>query len=159
MPRITKASFARAKSALGIKKVTKKNFGRIAKKASGGGSRSSKLTKTVKKTTRRRFSLARRRRGRRGSRKFTLPLAPLIGLAAGIAPAIGPLTRGQVDEAVKTLRWNYLGIAWDGAFAARGMMNGLFPLILGVLVHKFVGGAPLNVNRMLASAGVPIIRI
>ena len=123
------------------------------------GSRSSKVTRTVKKTTRRRFSLARRRRGRRGSRKFTLPLAPIAGLIAapavraGINAAIAGDVNGVMYEAAK-----FVGITGD-RFDAFALASNVTPLLIGCLVHKFVGGAPLNLNRMLASAGVPIIRI
>jgi len=122
------------------------------------GSRSSKVTRTVKKTTRRRFSL-RRRRGRRGSRKFTLPLAPIAGLIAapavraGINAAINGDVNGVMYEAAK-----FVGITGD-TFDAFALASNVTPLLIGCLVHKFVGGAPLNLNRMLASAGVPIIRI
>ena len=94
-----------------------------------------------------------------GKRKFTLPMAPIIGLVVGIAPAIQPLMDGDYEGAVDILKFNYLGITHDNKFNVEGLMKGLLPLIAGGLVHKFVGGAPLNINRMLASAGVPIVRI
>jgi len=64
--------------------ITKKAWSvyRGRKKSS---SRSSKVTGKVKRRTK---SLARRR-GRRGSRKFTLPLAPILGLAVGMAKPLG----------------------------------------------------------------------
>jgi len=46
-----------------------------------------------------------------------------------------------------------------GNFNAQRMKRGLVPLIIGAIVHKFVGGAPLNVNRALGAARVPFIRI
>jgi len=46
-----------------------------------------------------------------------------------------------------------------GTFNAQRMKRGLVPLIIGALVHKLVGGAPLNVNRALGAARVPFIRI
>ncbi len=36
--------------------------------------------------------------------------------------------------------------------------SGLYPILAGMFVHKFVGGA-LGVNRMLASSRVPFVRI
>lgn len=96
---------------------------------------------------------------KRGPRKFTLPLAPIIGLLAGIGPAIGPAMAGDIDGTVNILKFNYLGLTYDNKFEVGGLMKGLFPLIMGGAIHKFVGGAPLNVNRMLAAANVPILRI
>ena len=126
------------------------------------GSRSSKVTRTVKKTTRRRFSLARRwrgRRGRRGSRKFTLPIAPIAGILA--APAVGAAIKaamaGDVDGVLYEAK-KLVGFTGD-QFDAFALGSNVLPIVSGLLIHKFVGGAPLNLNRMLASAGVPFIRI
>lgn len=125
-------------------------------------SRSSKKTKTSKKTTRRVRKTARRKR-RRGSGGFTIPLAPVIGLAAGMIGPIDRLIAGDAKAAVNEVAYNYLGMANVGyttpKFDPKGMLNGLVPLALGLLVHKFVGGPPLNANRMLARAKVPLIRI
>lgn len=161
MAKITKASFARAKKALGIKKVTKKNIGRIAKKASGGGkSRSRKVTKTKRKTKKRTYRKLGRRNNRGGRRKFTIPLAPIAGLLAGLAMPIKMAVDGKFDDAAREVALNYTGWnAWQGKFEIDRLARGLGPLIIGMVVHKFVGGPPLNVNRMLAAANVPFIRI
>jgi hypothetical protein len=66
---------------------------------------------------------------------------------------------GDFNQAANELKWRYLGIDGNGNFNVMGMLGGTVPLILGGLVHKFVGGAPLNVNRMLAQSGLPVIRI
>ena len=125
---------------------------------SSPGSRSRKLTRTVKKTTRRIGKLARRR-GRRGSRKFTLPLAPIAGLLA--APAVGATIKaamaGDVDGVLYEAK-KFVGFTGD-QFDAFALGSNVLPIVSGLLIHKFVGGAPLNLNRMLASAGVPFIRI
>ena len=122
------------------------------------GSQSRKLTRTVKKTKRRIGKLARRR-GRRGSRKFTLPLAPIAGLLA--APAVGATIKaamaGDVDGVLYEAK-KFVGFTGD-QFDAFALGSNVLPIVSGLLIHKFVGGAPLNLNRMLASAGVPFIRI
>lgn len=124
------------------------------------GSRSRKLTKTVKKTTRKVGRKMARRKGRkRGARKFTLPIAPIIGLGVGLAPAIKDVMDGEYEMAVNKLKYSYLGLDLENKFKLEALMNGLVPLIVGGLIHKFVGGAPINMNRMLASANVPILRI
>jgi len=123
------------------------------------GSQSRKLTRTVKKTTRRIGKMARRRRGRRGSRKFTLPIAPIAGILA--APAVGAAIKaamaGDVDGVLYEAK-KLVGFTGD-QFDAFALGSNVLPIVSGLLIHKFVGGAPLNLNRMLASAGVPFIRI
>ena len=101
-------------------------------------------------------------------RKFKVPIALVAGIAAGIVtrrPAWGAspvelIMQGRLSQAFDSIVQSYLGYnAPRGYFDPSLMKHGLLPLIAGVLVHKFVGGAPLNVNRSLANAGVPIIRI
>lgn len=103
--------------------------------------------------------LARRKRSRR-KRSFTLPLAPIAGLAAGMAEPLQAAMQGDYQHALAVVSYNYTGYnPEDRTFNAMRMQRGLLPIIIGCLVHKFVGGAPLNLNRILASAGVPFIRI
>ena len=99
------------------------------------------------------------KRKKRGKRKFTIPIAPIIGLMAGLAGPIKDLMDGEVEYAVNKLKYSYLGLTETNEFKAEALMSGLVPLVVGGLVHKYVGGAPLNLNRMLAAANVPIIRI
>ena len=127
-------------------------------------SNSKKSTKKVKKSqSKRRRSILPRRKKRRSARKFTLPIAPIAGLAAGLIGPAQYAMAGNYTFAVDQLAYNYTGIAGiaEGTphFNPEGLTRGLLPLVIGGLVHKFVGGAPLNLNRMLASAGVPVIRI
>jgi len=122
-------------------------------------SRSLKKKKTSKKTTRRRFGLARRKR-KRGARKFTIPLAPVLGLAAGMAAPAQKILAGDLNTGIAWLSMNYTGFdPRTGNWSLEAMKAGLLPLAIGLLVHKFVGGAPLNANRMLAQANVPLVRI
>lgn len=100
------------------------------------------------------------RRRRRRSKKFTIPLAPIAGLASGLAEPIGHIMQGQVPEAMNDLVRNYTGIEpATGKFHMSYIQKGLVPLIAGLMIHKFVGGPPLNANKVLASANVPFIRI
>lgn len=99
------------------------------------------------------------KRRRRGKKKFTIPLAPIAGLlaapaiSAGIHRALEGDMYGVAFEAQK-----FLGVS-GGKFNAAYLIENISPIIIGCLVHKFVGGAPLNLNKMLASAGVPFVRI
>lgn len=90
-------------------------------------------------------------------RKMNLPLALIAGVGAGLVDSYAH--RGADFS---NFFPNYMAVMTgyhQGQFNAEHLKRGLFPLVLGVLVHKFVGGAPLNVNRALAAAGVPILRI
>jgi len=120
------------------------------------------------KKTKRRGGLKMAKKKKRYSRKMTIPLAPVIGLVTGLATpprgypksAIQELMDGNINGAVTALSNVYLGYnPPDGSFDPQRMSRGLLPLVLGVLVHKFVGGSPLNFNRFLARHKIPLIRI
>lgn len=87
-------------------------------------------------------------------------MALIGGFAAGMAHPVAALMEGKPDDALKYLTLHYTGYdSWTGGLSMGGLQRGLVPLIIGAAVHKFVGGAPLNVNRALGSAGVPFLRI
>jgi len=98
---------------------------------------------------------------KRGKRQFTLPLAVVAGLGAGLAePILNIVQKGEVVPSLNHIAAIYTGYnATQGTFQPDMLKRGLLPLIIGCLVHKFVGGPPLNVNRALAAANVPFIRI
>lgn len=94
------------------------------------------------------------------ARKLSLPLALIAGVGAGVAQPIQFMMAGDIEGGLNRLTKNYTGYnPRDGSFDIMNLTGGLVPLILGALVHKYVGGYPLNVNRALANAGVPILRI
>ena len=106
------------------------------------------------------MKLARRKRRRRKS-GMTIPLAPIGGLLAtpAIRYAIGELAQGNWAVALQQPA-RFAGIdPASGNFSVTELQNNLLPIIIGCLVHKFVGGAPLNLNKVLARANVPFIRI
>lgn len=93
-------------------------------------------------------------------RKLNLPIAIIAGLGAGMADPIKDVINGNIPGALKTMSARYTGYSpRSGTWSPEFLKKGLLPLVAGILIHKFVGGAPLNVNKALASAGVPIIRI
>lgn len=96
---------------------------------------------------------------KRRSKQMTVPLSIVGGLGAGLAEPIMWAMGGDYDAAIYKLMENYTGYdirtqRWDLKHA-----RGIPPLIIGALIHKFVGGSPLNINRTLARAGIPFIRI
>ena len=97
---------------------------------------------------------------KRRSRSMTIPLAPIVGLVSGLAKPIDSALKGDYQGALIWATRYYTGFDPEGrGFNFEWLKQGLLPLIGGLLVHKFVGGKPLNLNRMLARAGVPLIRI
>ena len=108
----------------------------------------------------------RRGKTRRKSNGFKLPVAVVAGFVPGIArtfthfrnPSLHGSSNGIEAAGVEASRI-YLGYdPRDGDWNPALLSMGTVPLILGMLVHKFVGGR-LGVNRALASAGIPIIRL
>lgn len=149
--------------AKGLPKSYIKKYG-ITKKAwreyrkSKGGKRKTTRRSTKRKTTRRRSTS---RNAVRRIKKLNLPIALIAGTAAGlIDPVKAAIQEKDPAKAARIVSYHYLGFnVTTGQFEPEGLKKGLLPLIAGALIHKFVGGAPLNVNKSLAAAGVPILRI
>lgn len=91
---------------------------------------------------------------------MTIPIAPVAGLMAGVASAIPWIKAGNWESAMHEIVRNFTGYYIPvREFRPQDLQRGLMPLVAGLLVHKFVGGAPLNLNKTLAAAGVPFLRI
>jgi len=119
---------------------------------SSGKSRAKPKKRSVRRTARRRRS--RKRKG------MTIPLAVVGGLAAGLAEPAQKALEGDFEYALALLSRNYTGFRpGTGTWEPGYLKNGLLPLVAGLMVHKFVGGSPLNLNRALAASGIPFIRI
>jgi hypothetical protein len=98
-----------------------------------------------------------RRRARPG---FTLPLAALAGFTPMVMELPAEIkAKGLISGVAQTLSTNLVGYnpwhkTWNVGYAASHCW---FPVLAGILVHKMAG--KLGINRALARAGVPIIRI
>lgn len=133
----------------------------------GRKKRKSLSSKTSHSPVRRRKMARRRYARRRRKGGMTIPLAPVTGLIAGfITPswygksAVQWAMEGDIESALKTVVNNYTGYRIDlGQWKPEGLAHGVAPIVAGLLVHKFVGGAPLNLNRLLGRAKVPFIRM
>ena len=102
-----------------------------------------------------------KKKKKRAARKFTIPLAPVAAIIAIVAKPAQLAIDGNYEEAAAELSARVVGFNFqsgelDLMYAAK---NCWLPLVIGGAIHKFIGGPPLNVNRMLASANVPVIRI
>jgi len=96
---------------------------------------------------------------RHGKRKFTLPIAAAGGVAAGVVSAVA-----EVDGNIMTPIFaqkviaRYTGVNMtNGSFNAEYLKLGLLPAVAGCLIHW--GASKFGINRMIARAGVPILRI
>ena len=99
----------------------------------------------------------KKRNHSKNGKSFTVPL----GVVAGFVPPVVDLwgKKGNPMAFGNELLRITTGIDyWEANWDWTRMKWGLLPVIGGVLIHKFVGGK-LGVNRMLAQAGVPFIRI
>jgi len=97
----------------------------------------------------------KRRNGKKG---ITLPMALIAGVAAPsvkIYEARSGGISGMTREAGRILTGFDF---WNGGFNFADMRYGLLPIVGGVLVHWLVGGK-LGLNRMMARAGIPFVRI
>lgn len=92
---------------------------------------------------------------------MTIPIAPILGLAAGMAEPITAFASGASLESAGNIAIRaYTGYdIFSHDWGWQRMMNGVVPLAIGLMIHKFVGGRPLNANAALARAGVPYLRI
>jgi hypothetical protein len=105
--------------------------------------------------------MAKKRR-RRKKNGMNIPLAIVGGLGVGLSEPIEAAINGKIvgtGGAVDWLTWNYTGYSMTQKNFDITRAKGLAGLVLGALIHKYVGGAPLNVNRALASSGIPLIRV
>lgn len=111
----------------------------------------------TKTATRYRSRPAKRRRRKNG---FTIPLAVMapIGVVGATAISTGSLKDGAnyITGALTGYRPDWKEKGWS-PFHAERLKSGAFPILLGIFAHKVAG--KLGVNRMLASSGVPFIRI
>lgn len=113
------------------------------------------VTKAVAKR-RRYFGAAPRRRSKAG---FTVPLA----VAAGFIPlalfTIDGYKNGGITKAGHRFQLGLTGYNDEThKWSMTGLKDGAFPIIAGIAAHKIIGQW-LGVNRMLARAKVPIVRV
>jgi len=103
--------------------------------------------------------MATKRMTHRKKTSFTLPLA----VVAGFMPMgwqvwqhakIGDYANIPLAISEGLTGYNYIDRSWS----LGNLKSGLLPIGLGFAVHKYIGGT-LGLNRMIARAGIPFIRI
>jgi hypothetical protein len=89
---------------------------------------------------------------------FTLPIAVLAGFAPLGFNAIKDYRDGGLQVLGKGLVLRTTGMNTDtGKWMPEYLMQGLGPIVAGVFVHKLA--SKLGINRALAGAGVPFLRV
>lgn len=88
---------------------------------------------------------------------MTIPITVVAGIAPGVVKvyeARGGGVSGMAREAGRI----YTGVDfWNGQFNIGFARYGLLPIIAGIIAHKIAN--KLGINRALASAGIPLIRV
>lgn len=107
-----------------------------------------------------RFSRVRNvyRKAKRRASKMTLPIAPLAGLGAGLVQPVEVALSGDYRGAAFVLCRAYTGFdPFTNSFKLSNLKQGLLPLLVGVGAHKVAG--MVGINRMLAAAKIPLVRV
>lgn len=102
------------------------------------------------------------KRATRRASKMTVPLAIVAGVAPTLMFAYDGFkiggSEGGVGEAAHRLTMRLTGYEWKGGVWSFGeLTKGWAPILAGVVAHKMANR--FGVNRMIASAGIPLIRI
>jgi hypothetical protein len=93
------------------------------------------------------------------SKKFTLPVAVVLGFTPLVARAVDLTRSFGFANALQVLPTSLIPYNVQTRKMDFGQLsNGLYPIIAGLAVHKIVGGM-LGVNRALAAARVPLLRL
>ncbi len=94
----------------------------------------------------------------RAKRKFTLPVAVIAGFLPGATASLSDFQQFGMKGAGTMIARRYIGFDnQTNRFIPNLMWGGTFPLILGLIVHKIAGLT--GINRALANAGIPFVRI
>jgi hypothetical protein len=109
----------------------------------------------------RRRTVIIRKVGRR-AKKTTVSLAILAGFAPTAAFAYNGYRiggdQGGFAEAAHRITLRMTGWEWkSGQWSFGDLVQGVGPLVAGAAVHKLANR--FGINRMIASAGIPILRI
>lgn len=89
-----------------------------------------------------------------------LSLAVIMGLVPGMTVPLQAFSQQNWQGGMETLLANYTGYErWSGRWRpiSEYTMRGLFPLLLGMLVHGIANKTGLN--RRIKSWGIPLISI
>lgn len=102
--------------------------------------------------------MAKAKRTQHRKKGFTLPLAALAGFVSLALKGKADLEAGGLQYLGRGLCLRTTGInVDDGKWYPHYLMEGIGPIIMGNLIHKLA--SKVGINRMIANAGIPILRI
>ena len=102
--------------------------------------------------------MARNKEKSHGKRPFTLPIAVVAGFAVPATKTLTVFNNGGAARAATWLTYAMTGYDMDAQkWRLQNMAGGMLPVLIGMAAHKVA--SPLGVNRALAQAGIPLIRI
>lgn len=102
--------------------------------------------------------MAKKTKSRRRGGGFTLPLAVVGGFAPLAIHAVDDYRVGGITHVGRGLSCRLTGYRVDtGKWEPGWLMQGIVPILGGLFVHKLAG--KMGVNRALANAGIPFVRI
>jgi hypothetical protein len=90
--------------------------------------------------------------------QMSLPIAVVAGFVPLASNALRDYQQGGLDLLGTGLTWRLTGYnQMSKRFDLSGLSSGLLPILLGIGVHKLAGR--LGVNRAIANAGIPLLRL
>jgi len=103
----------------------------------------------------------RRRYTRKKSRKRakrTIPVAPILGLVAGLVGPVKAVISGNWEAGMEQAVENYTGYNIPSmSWSFNGLKRGLVPLLAGMIAHKAANA--LGVNRAFTNLPSPLDRL
>jgi len=97
--------------------------------------------------------MAKRSKKGRRAKKMTIPLSVAAPLGLAAFWTFQNLSRGDYTQ----VRQDFTGVGADNKFAVQNLMPMYAPLAAGIVVHKIAG--KVGVNKVIAQAGIPFIRV
>lgn len=95
---------------------------------------------------------------KRRTRKTTIPVAVMAGLAVGLSNPVKTALTGDLNLAAAQLSTGFTGYdPQTNTWKLNRMKKGILPVMVGAGVHKVAG--KLGINRIIASTGIPWVRI
>lgn len=89
---------------------------------------------------------------------ITIPVAVVSGFAVPTLRAIDKVKLGTIQDGFVEVVKDFTGYKpYAGTWDWRDLQYGLLPVVVGMGVHKVASA--LGINRALAQAGVPLLRI
>lgn len=102
--------------------------------------------------------MAKKKNGSHRKPGLTIPVAVVAGFAVPVSKAYDRYRAEGIQGAVNGMVNYFTGFQPSaGGWSASHLQYGLLPVVVGLAVHKVASA--LGVNRVLANAGIPILRI